>query len=217
VSPANFRSEHPAPAYDLTEAARLLDEAGWTDHDGDGTRDKDGVPLKLLFQTSINAVRQKAQDIVKASLAQVGVDVELKNIDSSIFLGPVEGTTETRRQFYADLEEFAFSNKSPDPAVYMAGWTCAEIAQKANNWSTSNWSRYCDPTFDELFEASKTELDPGKRIQLFQQMNDRLVDEGAVIPLVHIGDVAGVGASLQGLQLTPWDVDVWNIADWTRS
>lgn len=217
VSPANFRSDHAAPPFDLEAAARTLDDADWTDHDGDGIRDKDGASLRLLFQTSINPVRQQAQAIVKEALDGIGFRIDLKNIDSSIFLGPVEGTTETRRQFYADLEEYAFSNKSPDPTVYMAGWTCDEFAQKANDWSKSNFSRYCDPTFDDLFAQALVELDPDARIALFKAMNDRLIDEAAVIPLVHLADITGRAISLQGLELTPWDVEVWNVGDWTRS
>ena len=216
VSPGNYRSDHSAPAFDLEAAAATLDAAGWTDSDGDGIRDRDGVSLRLLYQTSVSAIRQQAQAIVKDSLDSIGFRIDLKNIDSSIFLGPVEGTTETRRQFYADLEEYAFSNKSPDPTVYMAGWTCGEIAQMSNGWSKSNFARYCDPTYDELFGQALTELDPDARVSLFKQMNDRLIDEVAVIPLVHLADISGRSTSLDGLQLTPWDVEVWNIGDWTR-
>jgi peptide/nickel transport system substrate-binding protein len=217
VSPSNYQSDHPAPAFDLKAAAATLDGAGWVDTDGDGIRDKDGASLRLLFQTSINPVRQQAQAIVKAALDSIGFKVELKNIDSSIFLGPVEGTTETRRQFYADLEEYAFSNKSPDPTVYMAGWTCDEFAQKANNWSKSNFARYCDQTYDGLFAKARSELDPETRVELFKAMNDRLIDEVAVIPLVHLADISGRSSTLSGVALTPWDVDVWNIGGWTRS
>jgi peptide/nickel transport system substrate-binding protein len=217
VSPTNYRSDHAAPAFDLAAAAKTLDDAGWIDHDGDGIRDKDGASLRLLFQTTVSPIRQQAQAIVKEALDSIGFRIELKNIDSSIFLGPVEGTTETRRQFYADLEEYAFSNKSPDPTVYMAGWTCDEFAQKANDWSKSNFSRYCDATYDDLFAQVKVELDPVARENLFKAMNDRLIDEGAVVPLVHLADISGRSISLQGVQLTPWDVDLWNIGDWTRS
>ena len=216
ASPANLESNHVAPAHDLDAAKATLDAAGWTDHDGDRICDKNGVPLKLLFQTSINPVRQQAQNIVKTALDSIGFDVELKNIDSSIFFGPVEGQTSTRRQFYSDLEEFAFSNKSPDPTAYMQAWTCDQVAQKANNWSLSNWSRYCNPAYDALWKKVTVELDPAARISLFKQMNDLLVDDVAVIPLVHLADMSGASLSLKGLDLTPWDLEPWNIADWHR-
>jgi peptide/nickel transport system substrate-binding protein len=216
VSPANVESGHQAPAYDLDAAKATLDGAGWTDSDGDGVRDKDGVSLKLVFQTSINPVRQQAQEIVKTALDSIGFDVELKNIDSSIFLGPVAGQTSTRRQFYADFEEFAFSNKSPDPTAYMKAWTCDEIAQKSNDWSLSNWSRYCNRAYDELWKQVTTELDPDARAALFKEMNDLLIDDVAVVPLVHLADMSGASLSLQGIDLTPWDLEPWNIADWHR-
>lgn len=216
MSPTNVASSRPPTAYDPEAAKRLLDEAGWTDHDGDGVRDKGGVPLKLLYQTSINAVRQQAQEIVKASLDAIGFDVELKNIDSGVFFGPPEGTTSTRRQFYADLEEFAFSNKVPDPTAYMGAWTCEQAAQQANDWSGSNWSRYCDPAYDALWQQAAAELDPAKRAELFKQLNDYLLDDAAVIPLVRLADMSGISSSVEGLELTPWDVDPWSIADWHR-
>jgi peptide/nickel transport system substrate-binding protein len=200
--------------FDLERAAALLDEAGWVDSDGDGVRDKDGVKMSLVFLTSISATRQGAQEIVKAALESIGVEVQLKSVDSSIFLGPPGESTNTRRQFYADLEEFAFSNKNPDPAAYMQAWTCEESAQMANNWSLSNWSRYCNPAYDELYAQAARELDPELRRQLFIQLNDFLIEDVAVIPLVHLGMISAINADLVGLNTTPWDVEVWNIADW---
>jgi peptide/nickel transport system substrate-binding protein len=138
----------------------------------------------------------------------------LKSVDSSIFLGPIGESTNTRRQFYADLEEFAFSNKSPDPGAYMQAWTCDQIAQKANNWSLSNWARYCNPAYDALYLQSTTETDPIKRQQLFIQMNDLLIEDVALIPMVDLAMVTAINSDLQGLDMTPWDVEVWNIMDW---
>ena len=200
--------------FDLEKAAALLDEAGWTDTDGDGVRDKDGQKLSVVFLTSISPVRLGAQEIVKNALESIGIGVENKSVDSSIFLGPPEESTNTRRQFYADLEEFAFSNKSPDPTPYMKAWTCAESAQMANNWSLSNWARYCNPAYDALYEQAAKELDPNQRSQLFIELNDFLIEDVALIPLVHLGQAAAIDANLTGLNITPWDVEVWNIADW---
>ena len=216
ISPSNYASPNTTWTYDLDRAAALLDEAGWVDSDGDGVRDKDGVDLSLVFQTSVNSVRQETQEIIKQALESIGFEVELKIIDSSIYFGPVADNTNTRRHFYADLEEFAYSNKSPDPGAYMRAWTCGEGAQKANNWSSANWSRYCNPAFDALYEQSTKELDPDKRRDLIVAMNDLLIEDVAVIPMVERALAFGISNNLQGVEPTPWDVDVWNIKDWWR-
>ncbi|NOR90448.1 MAG: peptide ABC transporter substrate-binding protein, partial [Anaerolineales bacterium] len=59
-------------------------------------------------------------------------------------------------------------------------------------------------------------LYPEKRRRLFIDLNDLLIDDAAVIPLVHLVDFGGVSNTLVGLVLAPWDVDVWNIKDWRR-
>lgn len=216
VSPIAFASPNTGWEFNLDKAAALLDEAGWTDSDGDGFRDKDGMRLRLVFQTSVNRVRQKTQEIVTAALERIGVEIEIKTIDASVYFGPVEDSTNTRRHFYADLEMFAFNNKVPDPQSYLAAWTCAEAAQKANNWSGTNWSRYCNPEFDALWEKAARELDPQKRRALVIAMNDLLIDDVAVIPLVERPAVEGVSNSIEGVVLTPWDVELWNIHEWRR-
>jgi peptide/nickel transport system substrate-binding protein len=65
-----------------------------------------------------------------------------------------------------------------------------------------------------MFEQAAKELDPDKRRQLFSQLNDFLIEDVALIPLVHIAFATAINADLQGLSITPWDVEVWNIADW---
>jgi peptide/nickel transport system substrate-binding protein len=200
--------------YDLERAAQLLDEAGWIDTDGDGIRDKDGRRMSVLYVTTINPVRQGAQAIVRDALESIGVAVELKSVDSSIFLGPPAESTNTRRQFYADLSEFAFSNKTPDPTAYLASWACDQAAQMENNWSKPNWARYCNPEFDALYARVLTELDPDVRQDLFIQMNDLLIEDVALLPLIDIALVVAVRSDVSGIAITPWDTDLWNIADW---
>ncbi len=216
MSPTGYQSRNTAWTYDLEKAKALLDEAGWVDENGDGVREKNGHRLSILFQTSVNPVRQRTQQIVQQSLESVGFEVRLKSIDSSIFFGPITENTNTRRHFYADLEEYAYSNKSPDPDSYMQGWLCEEIAQRSNNWALSNWARYCNPEYDTIYRNAAQEIDLEKRRRLFIDLNDLLIEDVAVIPLVHLVDFGGVSNTLVGLDLTPWDVDVWNIKDWRR-
>ena len=216
VEPSFYASPNNAFEYNPQKAATLLDDAGWVDSNEDGVREKDGVELRLVFQTSIQPLRQAAQEQVKKDLEAIGFAVELKQVDASIFLGPPKDTTDTRRQFYADLEEFAFSNKSPDPAAYMAGWVCDQAAQKENDWSLPNWSRYCNPEFDALFDQAAAELDPDKRTELFVRMNELLIQDVAVIPLVNTTLPTAISVDLKGYDATPWDVEVWKIADWYK-
>ncbi|MEK6221291.1 MAG: peptide ABC transporter substrate-binding protein, partial [Chloroflexota bacterium] len=216
VQPPGVNSPNTSFEYNPQKAIELLDTAGWVDSDNDGIRDKDGVKLEILYQTSIEPLRQLTQDQVKQDLEAIGFKIDLKQIDPSIYFGPTANTTDTRRHFYADFEEFAFNNKSPDPTVYMTGWTCDAIAQKENDWSLTNWSRYCNPEYDAVFEKLNSEFDPEKRAELFIQLNDILISDFAVIPLVHryFGNVEAV--NLHGPDISPWDVDTWNIVDWTK-
>jgi peptide/nickel transport system substrate-binding protein len=49
-------------------------------------------------------------------------------------------------------------------------------------------------------------------------MNDIIIEDVVVIPLVARPQVAsGKSKALQGINLTPWDSEVWNIADWTMT
>jgi peptide/nickel transport system substrate-binding protein len=216
VEPVPYNSLNTVYEYNPEAAATLLEEAGWIDSDGDGVREKDEVELEVVFQTSIQVLRQRTQEQVKRDLEAIGFRVDLKQIDASIFFGPPENTTDTRRQFYADFEEFAFSNKSPDPTAYMAAWVCDEAAQMADNWSKPNWSRYCNPEVDAVFEQTLTEFDPDRRAELWIEMNDLLIEDVAVIPLAHLFNAVAVGVDIQGADFTAWDVEVWNVGDWYR-
>jgi peptide/nickel transport system substrate-binding protein len=216
VAPEPFRSPNTSYTYDLEQAATLLDEAGWVDTNDNGTRDKDGQEMEIVFQSSVNPVRQKTQEIVKQSFEEIGVGVEIKSIDASVYFSGDPASRETLERFQADIQMFTTGNTNPDPGSYMKTYTCDEITQKSNNWSRTNYSRYCNPEYDDLWEASTTELDTATREDLFIQMNDLLIDDYAVIPIVHRADASGVSNQLIGINLTPWDLGTWNIAEWDR-
>ncbi|MDJ0597749.1 MAG: peptide ABC transporter substrate-binding protein [Crocosphaera sp.] len=212
--PEEYNSPNTSYEFNLEKAQQLLDKAGWKDSNNNGTRDKNGIEMKVVFQTSVNPLRQKTQEIVKQGLQTIGIGVELKSIDASIFFSGDPSNNDTVEHFYADLEMFTTGNYSPDPTNYMEGYKCDEIPQKANNWVGNNYSRYCNPEYDQLWEAVTTELDPKKRQELFIKMNDIVVNDIVIIPLVHRADVTAISNRLQGFELTPWDRNTWNIKDW---
>lgn len=216
VDPPTYRSPNTSYAFDLQRAAALLDEAGWVDTNGNGIRDKDGVEMRVRFQTAAGSVRQKTQEIIKQSLESLGVAVELKSISPSVFFSNDPKNPDTYARFSADLQMFTIPYDSPDPGAFMQGWICAEIPGPENHWSANNIERWCNPEYDRLYEQSKREMNPEIRRQLFIKMNDLLIEDVALIPIVHRNRVAGVSTSIAGVELTPWDEDCWNIQDWVR-
>ena len=216
VAPPNYASPDTSFEFNTQKAAALLDEAGWIDSDGDGVRDNNGVKLHVLFQTAVNPIRQKTQDIIKSALESIGFSVELKSIDNAVFFSSDPANPDTFSHFYADAQMYTTGNSSPDPGSYMEAWTCAQVSQKANQWAGDNLARWCNPDYDALFAQSKTELDPQKRTQIFIELNDILVRDGAIIPLIHRTFPTGASATLEGVELTPWDSNLWSLKDWKR-
>nr|ADN12361.1 extracellular solute-binding protein family 5 [Gloeothece verrucosa PCC 7822] len=218
--PQQYNSANTKYEFNLEKAKTLLDQAGWKDTNGNGIRDKNGVEMQVVFQTTVNPVRQKTQQIVKQGLQSIGVGVELKNVDAGIYFSSDPSNNDTLEHFYADMQMLATGNTSPDPGTYMKDYICdggKNIPQKANNWSGNNYSRYCNPEYDKLWQQSNQELNPEKRKELFIKMNDILINNNILIPLIHRADVAAISNKLQGFELTPWDRNTWNIKDWKLS
>lgn len=201
---------------DIPRAKALLDMAGWIDSNGDGVRDKDGVALSLLFQTSTNAVRQDFQALIKQWWSQIGVETELRNIDASVFFGSDPGSPDTFQKFYADVQMYARNFDGTDPAAYLANWQCDKTPTPENQWQGSNISRYCSEAYDALIAQMQQTADISARAAIARAMNDRLMQEFILLPLVDRGRVAAHANSLGGVRLNVWDSELWNIADWHR-
>ncbi|MEM6450326.1 MAG: peptide ABC transporter substrate-binding protein [Cyanobacteria bacterium P01_D01_bin.105] len=215
VAPDKYASSNTTYEFNLEKAAKLLDDAGWKDTNGDGVRDKNGVEMSLLFTSSVNPVRQKTQEIIKQSLESIGMEVELKSVEAGVYFGD-STNPDSVHQFNADLQLFAFDSETPEPDSYMELYACDQISQKENQWSKENSSRYCNPEYDAILDKLATEIDPEKRAALFVEMNDLLVEDVALIPLVRRSDAYAISSSLTGLDFTPWAASTWQIEKWGK-
>ena len=200
---------------DIEGAKRLLDEAGWRPGP-DGVRQKDGVRLSILYQTSTNAVRQDFQALIKQWWSEIGVEVELRDIDASVFFGGDPGSPDTYEKFFADIEMYANNFEGADPEPYLGGWRCGNEPRPASQWRGANVPRYCSEEYDRLLGEMAKTGDLDERARLAKAMNDLLVQDHVLIPLVHRGRVSAHAHSLGGVLLNTWDSEIWNIADWYR-
>ena len=202
---------------DMEGAKALLEEAGWVDSDGDGIREKDGMKLSILYQTSTNAVRQDFQAVIKDWWTELGVEVELKNIDASVFFGGDAGSPDTFQKFYSDVEMYANNFDGTDPEPYLGQYLCDKIPGPENQWQGENINRFCDPAYDALWaELSKTS-DMAKRAEIAIKLNEMLTkDSYVVVPLVDRGRLSAASNTLGGVVLNTWDTELWNAQDWFR-
>jgi len=214
VAPENFASPNTSFTFDLEAASAMLDEAGWTG----SPRAKDGVEMTVIYQTTINPLRQKTQEIVKAGWEEMGVTTELKSIDAGVYFSSDAGNPDTASHFYADFEMYTNGPSSPYPIAYMSSWKSSDpavdISQKSNSWAGTNTTRYVNEEYNELYEQALTELDPEAQVELFHAMNDLVVNEVVEIALVHRADVIGAANKLKGYVTSPWTPDVRDIANW---
>lgn len=204
-------------AQDMEGAKALLEEAGWTDSNGDGIRDKDGAKLRMLYQTSTNPVRQDFQAVIKDWWTELGVEVELKNIDASVFFGGDPGSPDTFQKFYADVEMYANNFDGTDPEPYLGQYLCDKIPGPENQWQGENINRFCDPAYDALWlELSKTSA-MDERASIARKLNEMLTkDSYVVVPLVDRGRLSAASNTLGGVVLNTWDTELWNAQDWFR-
>ncbi len=200
---------------DIDGANALLDEAGWA-RGSDGVRQKDGVQLSILYQTSTNAVRQDFQALIKQWWSEIGVETELRNISASVFFGSDPGSPDTYQKFYADVEMYANNFEGADPEAYLGSWHCNENPRPDSQWQGANIPRYCDEGYDALLAEMARTGDIAERSRLGKAMNDMLMQEYVMIPLVHRGRVSAHSNSLGGVDLNTWDSELWNAASWHR-
>ena len=202
---------------DIEGANKLLDDSGVLDTDGDGIREYNGVPLRITYQTSVNAVRQDTQAMVRDWWREIGIESELVQHDASLFFGgdPVDDKEASLRRFFADVQMYT-NGPGIDPQQYLSGALCKHIQTKDNNWSFDNSARSCDPEYDELFaQLEQTKIGP-ERDALIKRLHDMYVQNYFEIPLVARGFVSAHVNTLKGVRINGWDSELWNIAEWRR-
>ncbi len=195
--------------YDPEKAKALLAEAGWTDTNGDGTVDKDGVELVLKFGTTSRQVRQDTQAVAQGDLAAVGIGTELLSYDAdTFFLGYQDDGPSAN--FSLDLIEYSDSPDFPDPNT--AIWLCSDIPTDANPAGTSP-TGLCDEKLDGLFQKQATQVDYAARQQTFHEITRYIYDQAFWIGIWQDPDLFGFSDRMINVKMsgaTPF----FNIAEW---
>lgn len=214
-NPARYRSSNTSAEFNIDKAKAVLDAAGWKPG-ADGVREKGGRRLSLLFQGAVGAPSQSMQAVVKQAAAKAGIAIELKAVPSAVFFSSDTGNPDTYGKFNADMQTYNWTVNNPDPENLMQSFVSWEVSGKANKWLGQNMVRWQNAEYDAAFRAAQTELDPVKRAALFIRMNDLVVNDGYVIPILARNSMRALAKNLVA-PLSPWRNDMASLAFWHRA
>lgn len=204
-NPDRHRDLKPYP-YDPKRAVELLDEAGWIDHDGDGIRDKDGVPFRFEFLGSSGSTFfNDLAPILKDELRKVGIDM-----------------TERRLEFTVQVQ----NQKDKKFDAFAGAWTSGLVSDPFQIWHSSsidggsNYVSFKNAEADKLIEAARLEFDPEKRSALYRAFQEILYDQQPYTFLFYPQEAAALHKRFQNVQWLPprpgYDLNSWYVPKSTQ-
>ena len=157
--------------FDIAEANRILDEAGYKDTDGDGVRqmpDGSNPLIFRLFWPSDNVRAPRIAELLAETWTQIGVKLEPQALD------PDTLTSVCCPTFDYDVMIWGWGS-DPDPGFLLSVHLTDEIP------TGNNETGYSNPEFDDLYKQQATALDPAQRKELVWKMQEILHRDVAYI------------------------------------
>lgn len=209
--------------FDPELAKTTLEDCGWVDSDNDGIREKNGVKASTNYlTTSGNAVRLKASQILQASLKEVGIEVALTYVPSSVAFSK-DGLY--GRNF--NMMQFANNFSVVDPGNWFFLLTsCDQIPLPENAFAGGNYAGWCNrAASDAAADQGYLTLDLAKRKADWSVILSAYFSEGdpddiatggiPLIPLYTRPNYLATSPLLSGPALDPTEYFTWNAETWT--
>lgn len=187
----------PIYSFDRARAAALLDAAGWVLPKGAAQREKQGVPLRLVFSyNSNNAGERQIAEVVQSDFRQIGVIVELLGEEKQAYLD---------RQKSGDFDiQYSLSWGTPyDPQSYVSSFRIPAHADYQGQKGLPNKAE-----IDTAIGAVLIEPDEAKRQALYRHIFLTLAQEGVYIPLTYSRTKAVFSPALQGVSFNPSQYEI---------
>ena len=178
--------------FDLDKAGQLLDEAGYTDTNGDGTREWKGKPITLrLWSRSESISSQSSGKLIAGWFRELGLKIDFQIMD--------DGAISAKLYAYNDASAY-----SPDFDMYI--WDFAGYADPGDSlacftssqiewWNDASWS---NAEFDALCDQQYAEMDKAKRLDELHRMQQIMYVEAPYVVLDY-------PPSLEVVDTTRWD------------
>lgn len=187
--------------YDRKKALQLLREAGWSDTNGDGILDKNGVPFKFkLITNQGNKDREDIATIIQREWKGLGIDVEIQIIAWASFINE-------------------FIDKKNFQAVIL-GWTLPLDPDCYNVWHSAsskegglNFISYRNEEVDRLTEEGRRTFDNDKRIEIYNRIHEIIADDAPYTFLYFPHARDAISKRFKGIEPAPAGIG-YNFIDW---
>ena len=205
--------KEPQEGYDPKKANATLDAAGWV-KGADGIRSKSGVRASLSYTTTTgDSTREKVQQVLVEEWKNVGIEVKIQNVPSSVLLSGSCTSKDPRKLGSFDLAQYA-SSPGIDPHSTVFTRYHSKNIPTQGNCSGQNYTRVKNPDMDKAIEEAGATLDLEKRRTAYAKALKILNDEVVIIWLYDRADIDARQDALRGWQPNTWQRFTWNVGDW---
>ncbi len=208
----------PKPVVDPAGAMALLEEAGWTDTDGDGVREchgcatgaPEGYPMAFDFIVWSEGGEDyvRAGQLVAEELQEIGMDPTI-GLETGAVLWDVDGI-ELTGNFDMNMWDDGYPGTDPSDYLWLYYSSSAVPTAELEGWNIGYWM---NEEFDALLDETYG-LDEEYRTDLFCQMDEIMQEEVPTIPLFDYAEITIYNNRIGGIRSTVNAMVNWNIADW---
>lgn len=165
--------------YNLSEAKRLLAEAGYSD----------GLEIKLTTMDSKERIA--LAEVVQSQLKGIGIKVNIEVMEYGTFVETVHsGNTE--------MILISWRNVTGD-----ADYNQYNLMHSSSKGSSGNTSFYSNPEVDRLVEDARKESDSEKRLEMYAKAQEIEMEDAVYIPVRIIENVAVISKDVSGFEISP--------------
>lgn len=194
-------------------AKKLLEQDGYT-YSG-GKLMKNGKQVQLLFTTTTNnALRKSTQEIVQNQLADIGIQVNIKQLPADTFFGGLstQGSL-TAGDF--DMGMFAWVSSPELNSSNTLAYSCVPGNKRTDGMN--NFGMGCDPKAQKLIDQVQTMTNTTKIEAMWNKIDKQLWTDLFTIPLYQKATLISYSDKYQGIgDNTTLYGPFWNSQTWSR-
>jgi len=196
--------------FDPEKGMALLDEAGWTDEDGDSVRlNANGEALMLELLLTEAPHRKILAPVWQQQMKACGIRIAISHVPSTWLYGDTTGLA--RREF--ELSDFAWVGQS-DPQGRTL-YACDQIPTVENNWVGQNSMGWCNPVASQAIVKATNTINQEDRIEPYKIVQQEFTKDMVSLPLFNHLEIFASSPNLQGFNPQPGEeYYTYNVAEW---